>query len=117
VTKVTVDFGDTQDRAWVLADSSLKIGMLTFEDADWIFRSYSEDLDIQGDPQVLPVQRAQSERFQRERIEVVMARSTGVATDALVAELEGRIAVFRDETREAAVFMARVKGKQLLNEL
>lgn len=98
--------------AWVYGVNGirrLKLGALNFADAAWWFTPQ----DGTGHAIFMQVEDKRRLALVSEQ-QALAVGVEGPTLDALTAELNGRIDTFRDDTREAAVFMAKVKAKKLL---
>lgn len=102
---------DSNDDARVIANDGTVVGGLHWEylSSGWLFERY----DVQGDPlgmEMIEIDHDQRMTFVRERQEV--ARLDEATRPAIVAELEGRQRMFRDESKDLASLGARVKARQ-----
>lgn len=88
------------------------VGTLGWNGLEWWFYPLTFDLSTEGEPLHIDVDYDQRRRFAEEREEVVAAPAGGVR-DARTAELNARIRLHRDETRELALMRARLEAKRV----
>lgn len=118
--KLSVQWSDDPDVAWVIAstsNSSQKVGILSWDpnETAWTHSDYNEDLDMRLNARTLRIEA--DKRFDLTTERALLSGTEGTAGDALRAELDGRVTAWKEATRETATFMARVLGKQYLADL
>lgn len=118
--KISVQWSDDPDVAWVVAsspDSSRKVGILSWDphEISWVHSDYDEDLDMRLNARTLRIEA--DKRFDLTSERALLSGDDTPTGDAFRAELDGRVNAWKEATREAATFMARVLGKQYLDDM
>jgi hypothetical protein len=103
--------GTKGDKPWTLYNDGEPVGTLGWNGLEWWFYPLTFDLSAEGEPLHIDVDYEQRRRFAEEREAVATAPEGGVR-DARMAELDARIRLHRDETRELALMRARLEAKR-----
>lgn len=104
-------FDDDERGAWFIYDGT-PVGRVVFTGNEWLWSPTGPDAEqfAAGHPVIerIRVDDEARERFEQER--VAIALSPEVARLALEIELQGRIRLHRDDTRELALMYGRMKA-------
>lgn len=90
------------------------LGTVTYAQGEWYWHPSAEDPPTYGRT-AIDVDPEQRLRFIAERQSV--ARMDPIIRDAMLAELEGRLRMFRDETKDMALMYARAKCRLIGRKL
>lgn len=89
----------------------LPVGTIGWNGLEWWWYMLSPDGNLYGKPEHIDVDPDQRQAFQEERQKVALGSET--ILPVLMAELEGRIRLFRDESRDLVMMFGRSKARRL----